>query len=173
MLGADGVRCVSQGVLAALLVAGEARLWHVLVLQAVAGAAEAFFTPASTGLTPQLVAQERLQEGNALRLISEPATDVVGPAISAASLLLLRVGPHDRLPVEPLLRDLGGGWNEFRGRRWLVIANAEAASTNMLVPAPMLVLGPAVAARTSVPVTAHRIRLVIARLVPSQVAGES
>src|SRR5207302_9011363 len=46
MLVADAVRFVSQGVMAALLIAGHAQRWHLVVTQAVAGAASAFFNPA-------------------------------------------------------------------------------------------------------------------------------
>src|SRR5262249_14068232 len=45
MLGADLVRAGSQAALAALLVSGRAELWQLLALQAVRGAASAFFNP--------------------------------------------------------------------------------------------------------------------------------
>src|SRR5689334_7952627 len=47
MLGADAARAVTQGLVAVLLVAGDARLWQLLVLFALYGAADAFFAPAA------------------------------------------------------------------------------------------------------------------------------
>ena len=87
MLVADAVRFVSQGVMAALLIAGHAQLWHLVVTQAVAGAASAFFNPAATGLTPDTVSRARLQQANALRGLSASATQIVGPALSGVSWL--------------------------------------------------------------------------------------
>src|SRR5204863_4983558 len=70
MIGADVARLVSQGVLAGLLVADAAELWQILALVTVHGAATAFFNPAVTGLVPQTISPERLQEANALRSAS-------------------------------------------------------------------------------------------------------
>jgi MFS family permease len=39
MLAADAVRFAGQGIVAALLISGDARLWHLVLLQAVRGAA--------------------------------------------------------------------------------------------------------------------------------------
>ena len=52
MLVSDLVRAVVLAVLAALLLSGTAKLWHMIVLLAVYGAAEAFFRPAAGGLLP-------------------------------------------------------------------------------------------------------------------------
>src|SRR3954465_5501808 len=52
MLTADVVRLAVQAATAALLLSHTAQIWELIVLQAVAGAATAFFNPASTGLTP-------------------------------------------------------------------------------------------------------------------------
>src|SRR5437764_9169281 len=60
MIGSDLVRLASQGLLAALLLAGAARLWEILVLVVVGGAATAFFNPAVTGLVAQTVSAHRL-----------------------------------------------------------------------------------------------------------------
>src|SRR6187397_995732 len=66
MLGADALRAVTQGVVALLLFTGEARLWQLLVLFALYGAADAFFAPASTGIVPEVVSAGRVQQANAL-----------------------------------------------------------------------------------------------------------
>jgi hypothetical protein len=50
----------------ALLVSGQAQVWHVFVLQALGGAATAFYSPASSGLVPEVVEPARLLQANAL-----------------------------------------------------------------------------------------------------------
>ena len=52
MLSSDVVRCASQGTTAALLLLHQAQVWELVVLQAVYGAASAFFMPAQIGLIP-------------------------------------------------------------------------------------------------------------------------
>ena len=57
MLTADITRMGIQAATAALLLSHTARVWELIVLQAFAGAATAFFNPASTGLTPSFSAR--------------------------------------------------------------------------------------------------------------------
>ncbi len=52
MIATDGFRAVTQGVMAALLLTGNAELWQLVVLSSLHGLASAFYRPASTGLTP-------------------------------------------------------------------------------------------------------------------------
>jgi hypothetical protein len=70
MVASDLTRLASQGLVAVLLVSGQARIWELVVLQAVRGVALAFFQPASTALTPATVPPELLPEANALRGLS-------------------------------------------------------------------------------------------------------
>jgi MFS family permease len=91
MLGADLLRTVSQGLAAALLITGHARVWELVVLIALFGAGDAFFAPASTGLIPETVRADRLQQANALMSLSRSMALVVGPTISG--LLVAGVGP--------------------------------------------------------------------------------
>src|SRR5919197_5295920 len=78
MLSSDALRCGSQGTTAALLLLNQARIWELVVLQAVYGAAEAFFTPAMTGLIPATAGPGRLREANALMSLSRSAVGVGG-----------------------------------------------------------------------------------------------
>jgi MFS family permease len=91
MLVSDSARCVTQGLLAALLITGHAELWELLVLQFLGGTATAFFLPAVTGLTTQVVSAERLQEANALRSLAGSGGSIAGPAI--AGVLVAAFGP--------------------------------------------------------------------------------
>jgi MFS family permease len=91
MLTSDGVRAAVHGVMAVLLITGQAQLWQ-LVLQAVLYSfAAGFFTPASRALVPQTVSAERLQQANALMGLSRSLTQVAGPAV--AGVLVAVVGP--------------------------------------------------------------------------------
>ena len=67
MVAADVTRLLSQGVLAALLIAGHPPIAAIVLLTAVTGAATGFFNPASTGLLPLVVEPAQLQQANGLR----------------------------------------------------------------------------------------------------------
>src|ERR687887_163743 len=92
MLSSDAIRCGSQGTTAALLLLHQARIWELVVLQAVYGAAEAFFTPAMTGLIPATAGPGRLREANALMSLSRSAVGVAGPAVGGALVAFLSPG---------------------------------------------------------------------------------
>ena len=66
MVGADALRAGTQGTVSVLFLTGEAQLWQLLVLFALYGAGDAFFSPASTGLVPETVETGELQRANAL-----------------------------------------------------------------------------------------------------------
>jgi MFS family permease len=142
MVGADLVRGGTQATLAALLLTGDAELWHFYALQAANGVATAFFYPASGGLVPETVPAGRLQQANALLSLSRSGGQLTGPAVAGA--LVATVGPawglvadaatfllsawflalmplaaHSRASIEPFLRELREGWQEFRSRTWL------------------------------------------------------
>lgn len=171
MISSDLVQLGTQGGTAALLLTGRAQLWQLLVLQAAAGAAAASFQPATLGLLPQIVSAARLQQANALRMLTRAIGAVAGPAlagivvvtvgpgwalaadgasfaVSAAFLAGMRVPAQERLAAQSLLRDLAEGRREWWARRWFVVANLNATLLNVLVIAPFLVLGPAVARRS-------------------------
>ena len=54
-----------HALLAVLIFTGTVEIWHIVVIEAVFGAAEAFFRPAYTGLVPQTVPEPLLQDANA------------------------------------------------------------------------------------------------------------
>jgi MFS family permease len=169
MLSSDAIRCGSQGTTAALLLLHQARIWELVVLQAVYGAAEAFFTPAMTGLIPATAGPGRLREANALMSLSRSAVGVGGPAvggvlvaflspgialagdaatfvISAASLGLLRLErPPRPAAATSVLTELREGLAEVRTRTWLWAMILYFGVFNILVFPPFLVLGPYVA----------------------------
>jgi MFS family permease len=53
MIASDLARFALRAALAALIFAGTVEIWHIVVIEALVGAAEAFSKPAQTGLLPQ------------------------------------------------------------------------------------------------------------------------
>jgi|ERR1019366_2463613 MFS family permease len=171
MLTSDLVRAGAQGASALLLVSGNAHVWQLVVLQAVYGAAEAFFKPAAQALLPETVAAGDLQQANALIAVSGNIANVGGPALagvlvatlgagwglaidagsflaSAAYLSLMRVQAVIPAARTGTLSELRAGWRAFRSRTWLWVSALEFMASNALAFSPYLVLGPEIA-RTS------------------------
>ena len=48
-----------------LIFTGAVAIWPIVVIEAAFGTAEAFFRPAATGLMPQTVPEDELQQANA------------------------------------------------------------------------------------------------------------
>ncbi len=170
MLSADVVRGAVQGTVAFLILTHNAHVWELVILQAIAGTASAFFNPASTGLTPMTISPERLQQANALRGLSMASAGIVGTAIgggvvtavgpgwalvvdavsfgfSAFFLLQLRLPPHVTLPPQSFFADLHEGWREFTSRTWVWVI-VVAASVGNMMSSIFVVLG-AVICKTS------------------------
>jgi MFS family permease len=170
MLTADVVRMATQATMAVLLIAGVAEVWELAALQALRGTASAFFGPASTGLIPQTVSPERLQEANALRGLASAASWIAGPAIagalvaiagagwalgadaatfgvSALSLAAMRLPTREHVPAGRFLADLRAGWDEFTARSWVWATVLTLAFSNLCSTA-LYVLGPIVASRS-------------------------
>src|SRR5439155_460086 len=74
MLASDALRAMTQALVALLLLSGRARLWELILLFVVYGAADAFFSPAATGVVPDVTPPEHLQQANALLSFSRSAT---------------------------------------------------------------------------------------------------
>lgn len=169
MVIADVVRVGSQGTMAALLVSGIAEVWMLALLAAVTGAATGFFSPASTGLLPEVVPAEQLQAANALRWSAVSAGEIVGPlaagllvaaagagwaiaadaatfAVSAICLVLLAVRDRGDAQTSSFAEDLREGWVAFRSRRWVWTVVANFAVGNVCWGA-WSALGPVVADR--------------------------
>jgi MFS family permease len=167
MIAADVARFGGEAIFAVLLISGHAEFWALLAVQAIHGGGSAFFLPAISGLLPETVREERLQEANALRGLCGSSAAMIGPAIAgivlvtagigsvfaidAASFLLsaaflARMRLCSRPSVEAsIIADLIEGWGEFRRRTWLWAVVVEFALLNALVFAPFYVFGASVA----------------------------
>jgi DHA3 family tetracycline resistance protein-like MFS transporter len=92
MLFADLARAALLIALAALTFSGQVRLWEMVVIVAIYGAAEAFFDPASDAILPELLPDSQLGQANALEQLVRPlALRIVGPALGG--VLVGVVGP--------------------------------------------------------------------------------
>ncbi len=118
---------------------GHVQLWHLVVLQALAGAGTAFHTPAAAGLLPATVDPDDVQPANALLSLSTNVTKVA--AIGVAGVLVATVGPGWALLIDAatftvsaaclatlpaagtvpartsITRSLAGGWQYVRTTR--------------------------------------------------------
>jgi MFS family permease len=164
MVACDLFRAASQAVVSTLLITGNAQIWHLIGLALVMGSAAAFFTPASTGLMPQIVSAGRLQQANALVSMSQSGAHIFGPLlaglivatvgpgwafaldgvsflVSAGFLLAMRV-PSRVVPARrAFVTELAEGWREVISRSWVVacilafsISNASLAAFQVLGP---------------------------------------
>ncbi|MEU3606787.1 MFS transporter [Streptomyces sp. NPDC035033] len=171
MVGADAVRVVAMLVMAGLFAAGDVRLWQIMALMAVSGAATALFQPGLASVVPRVA--EDIQRANALLRVSESMSALLGPGlagllvahgdlagsfvviaaaygVSAGGLLPLRRLAPGRGADDggdegdaPMWRRLATGWHEFRSRSWLWGVISLWAVYGLFVFGPSVPLGAA------------------------------
>jgi MFS family permease len=169
MVGSNAISAAAQGAIATLLLTGTARLWHLIALQVVRGAAFSFFFPASQGLVPETVQPAVLQQANVLLGMSRNATNILGAALGgvlvaaaspgwalafdaatylASAVVLAAMGLPARVrtvKAPNVFRELAEGWTEFASRRWLWAIVAAAGVGNIAWMGASSVYGPLVA----------------------------
>jgi MFS family permease len=173
VVATDLVRFALHAVLALLIVAGEVRIWQLVVIGVLFATAEAFFRPAVTGLLPQTVPEEEIQEANALRSMADNLAEFAGPALATllvlgwspaaafgldaltflySAVLLIRVRPRERglvavpgTPPASVLADLRAGFAEVRSRSWVWATLASFCIALFVLIAPLYVVGADVA----------------------------
>jgi MFS family permease len=168
MVGSDAVNFCVRAAMGGLLVAGTMHVWLLIALQAVGGAATAFYSPASTGLVPQTVPPRLLQQANGLMSIARYAAFPLGAAAGGAvvatigageallldaatyatsALLLtrLRLPRHERAAAPNLVRELREGWAAFTEHTWVWVLTLWISFYFLVTYAPFFVLGPAIA----------------------------
>jgi MFS family permease len=168
MVASSLVNGTVQATTAVLLLTGQAEVWQLIVLAAIAGTSFAFFFPASTGIVPQTVSRESLQSANALLRLGVNGTRIGGAAVagvvvgltspgmgiaidsvsffaSAALVGAMHIPSSLRLEGGNFLAELVEGWREFVSRTWLWAIVVQFGFVNAVVSGAELVLGPAVA----------------------------
>ncbi|MFF4658336.1 MFS transporter [Streptomyces sp. NPDC001381] len=169
MVAANALNFLSQGAFAALVLLGDPRLWQMMLLTALGGTGQAFFSPAAEGMLMSSVRGEQAgrafavfrmaMQGAALggAALGGAMVAVIGPgwvlaadaaafalAGSLRSLLDVRHVPL-REPGGGMLADLREGWQEFRSRPWLWGIVLQFSLANAVVGAADAVYGPLVA----------------------------
>ncbi len=170
MISTDLVRMGLHTLLAILIFTDEVEIWHLVVIEALFGSAEAFFRPAHTGLVPRTVPEHEIQEAQALSNLTVNLAELIGPALATALVLgvgagwaflldaatfgvsawfLTRVRTADAPPRpderRTLLAELAEGFQEVRTRAWLWVTVVVFAVAVPLGYAPLFVLGPTLA----------------------------
>ncbi|HVE73786.1 MAG TPA: MFS transporter [Mycobacteriales bacterium] len=165
MIVSDLVRAVLHGVLALLIAFGAVEIWHMMVIGALFSTAEAFFRPAYSGLLPQTVPEDHIQQAQALGGLSREVASFVSPAVATAlvlgvggaaafafdaltfvvsALLLARVQARARGEVTEktsFLLELREGWHAVRERTWVWATVLAFSLALFLMLGPFFVLG--------------------------------
>lgn len=167
MLQSDVLRTAAELALGLWVIVGEPPVWGFMALGAVMGIGQAFFSPALTGIVPQMLSGEKLQQGNALNGISNSIGGIIGPAfagvivavyspgwailidgltylVSVISLAMVRIDWNASTTKESFTSLLREGWHELWARTWLWVVVVEFSLFNALF-ASFFVLGPVVA----------------------------
>jgi len=167
IVGANVVSGLTQAAAAALLISGNAEIWHLAALASLNGAAGAFFFPASSGIVPQTVPSPLLQQANALLALAINSATIGGAAIAgflvagfgsgwavaidagtffvAASFFAAMRLPAVENASANFMHDLAVGWREFRSHTWLWVIVLQFSFLLMVWMGAFAVLGPAIA----------------------------
>jgi predicted MFS family arabinose efflux permease len=169
ILATDLVSAVVVGTIAWLGLAHRLEIPHLYLLSAFFGATFSFYTPAMHAIMPELVPQEILVPGNALRGMSRQTGQVVGPLIGG--LVVATAGPpwafaidaatfafsfgvflfssrpaHEAAPRKSLLAEIREGFAYTFSVTWIWVSIVGFAATNgfffagFTVALPILVL---------------------------------
>ncbi len=164
---------LTQGIVAWLVISGNAELWQLIVLEAINGTVSAASFPAMSSVVPQLVPRSQLQPANVLLSMTRGGLAIIGP--SAAAILVVTVGSgwalavdactwliaalcltrvqiprRDRSgdPAPNMIRELKEGWSVFTGHTWLWVIVLAFGILNAIHAGAWFTLGPVVAKAT-------------------------
>ena len=87
MVATDVVRATLHALLAVLILFGRPAVWEIAAIEALFGAAQAFFQPAYSGLLPQTVPESRIQDARAVTESMANLAFLIGPVIATALVL--------------------------------------------------------------------------------------
>jgi MFS family permease len=168
MISSDAANLVVRVVMGGLLVSGHAQIWELIALQAVGGAAVAFYSPASTGLVPETVPEPLLQQANSFMSIARYAAFPLGAAVggtlvatvgagyallldgatyatSAFLLGMMHLPGRARAATTNFIRELREGWQAFTEHTWVWLLTLWISLYFLVTYAPFFVLGPYIA----------------------------
>lgn len=168
IVATDALQGIAIAAIAALALSAELELWHLATLAAIVGAANAFYLPTITSITPELVPRDDLPHANALRSGSQMlGQELVGPAlggilvasvgaglafavdaasfaVSVLALVAIRRRTSRRAHTQRLWTDMREGLRYAKERRWLWISLLAAAFGNLFLTGSVSILIPIV-----------------------------
>jgi MFS family permease len=169
MIVTDLARAALHGLLAALIFAGTVTVLQLVVIEALFGAAQAFFQPAYSGLLPQTVPESLVQDARALTESVANVAVLAGPALATvlvlgvgageafafdaatfvlSAALLFRVHPRVRgeaAPEASMLHQLREGFNEVRSRAGVWVTILVFTGSVLTIYSQWYALAPAIA----------------------------
>ncbi|MET8145160.1 MFS transporter [Sphaerisporangium sp. NPDC005288] len=168
IVAANVMIAVAEGLLGILVLTGQVRLWHMIVLESLTGVGLAVFYPASQALLPKIVPDGVLQQANAVSRLAMNFAQMGGAAVAGVvvavagpgwalavcgvgllgtipMLLSIRATGHGRAGGGSMIGDLRDGWSEFVSHTWLWAIVVQFCVVLMAWYGGFMVLGPAVA----------------------------
>jgi DHA3 family tetracycline resistance protein-like MFS transporter len=166
LLISDGARAILTAVLVILIATGLLRFWELLVFGVLFGSFDAFFLPAISALTPEIVPEELFPAMNAVRPLSNTLMGgMIGPAVggflaafstswaigvdsatfvvSFLALSLMKPTPRpNRNEANSMLDDIKEGVHYVRKTFWLWTTLLSVTLVNAFIFTPMFVLLP-------------------------------
>ena len=160
---------VTQGLIAFLVISGQAELWMLIVLAVVHGIISGLGFPAMASVVPNLVPRAQLQPANALLSLTRGGLTVIGPTLgallvvtvgsgwalaldaftwflSAVFLLNVKIPPREPSAEPPnTIRELREGWSFFWSTTWLWVVVVGFGVMNAIHGGAIQTLGPAIA----------------------------
>jgi MFS family permease len=169
MIVTDLTRAALHATLAILIFTDAVQIWQLIAIEALFGAAQAFFQPAYSGLLPQTVPESLIQDARALTESVANVAVLLGPALATAlvlgvgageafaidaatfvfsALLLVRVRPRPRGESSArtsMLHELRVGLREVRSRTWVWVIITVFTGAVLCVYAQWFALAPVIA----------------------------
>lgn len=163
--GSDIIGSVLVAISAFSLIGGFSSVLLLAVMGALFGVLNALWWPAMSGVLPEILPKEKLQEGNAiigllsnigvvfgtllggvLVTLTSPgwALLIDGATFFVAGVIVwnLKLDAKARIESPGILDDLRVGWREFISRSWLVVMVIAFAFINMAFDSMTTILGP-------------------------------
>lgn len=163
--GSDIIGSALVAVSALSLIAGFSSILLLAVMGALFGVLNALWWPAMSGVLPEILPKEKLQEGNAIiglmsnigvvfgTLLGGVIVTLTSPGwallIDGASFFIaglivwnLKLDAKSRIESPGIIHDLRIGWREFISRSWLVTMVIAFAFINMAFDSMITILGP-------------------------------
>ena len=163
--GSDVIGSLMAGTSAISLIGGFPHVWLLVVMGGLFGVLNALWWPAMSGVLPEILPKEKLQDGNAvIGLVSNignisgallggiivatfnPGWGLLVDAITffIAGIVVWNLDLPSKTRIESpgIIHDLKVGWREFISRSWVVTMVFAFAIINMAFESMLQVLGP-------------------------------